>query len=154
MLFQCFDVEEALSGAGVPESGADKVGFNYLSSFIVLQLLHGHCIAEHHHATQHNPKPKDFIDAIFKEYANNGTISSAKFKVLLTKLGIGGTVSVTVTDSHAGHNHRKKRSTDDDDDHNNEHHRERRSATGSSISGKVRWRLVFSESIFLSLFST
>eukprot|EP00794_Sanderia_malayensis_P003243 gene3243-3724_t len=145
----CFDVEDALSGSGVPETGADKNGFDHLSAFIILKLLKGHCISEHHHVkttTSNLPKAKDFMDALLKEYAQNGTISSEKFKALLVKLGIGGVAVQNVTtpvDSHAGHDHRKRRSIDDADSNVKEEnggvrHRIRRNAqvSPSKLSGK------------------
>ncbi len=132
----------------MPESGADKDGFQYLSGYVVLQLMKGHCIAEHHHHHTHKPSglpaAKVFIEDLFKEYGKNGTISEEKFEALLKKLAIGGTASTTTTtDPHAGHDHRKRRSVDqNEDDDGGKHHRQRRSAAGSSIAGKVIWNFL------------
>lgn len=151
---QCFDVDDALTGSGVSEEVKNERELEYLSSYLILQLIEGHCIAEHAHKASTLPKSKEFIDSLFKEYGTNGTISLDKFEALLKKLGIGNeahTTTTTTGGSHAGHDHRKRRSIEayslvDDEkneasslvnDEQNEHRRQRRSAASGLLAGKV-----------------
>ena len=145
-------MDDALSGSGVSEEVKNGQELEYLSSYIILQLIEGHCIAEHAHKASTLPKSKEFIDSLFKEYGTNGTISLDKFEALLKKLGIGNEAHTATTTggSHAGHNHRKRRSieafsfVDEKNeasslvkDEHNQHRRQRRSAASGLLAGKV-----------------
>lgn len=146
-VFQCFDVDDALKGSGLSTAVKNEKELEKFSAYFILQLLEGHCIAEHQHkAAQTLPLPKEFIDVIFKEYGANGNISLEKFEALLKKLGIGNeptTTTTTITD-HSGHDHRKRRSIDTGFQSislGQSHLRKRRSvATGNTtgnVAGKV-----------------
>ena len=138
-------MEDVIKGANITHAGANEHEFEYVSAYIILQLLNGKCIAEHeeHTVNSNLPTAQFFIQTLFSKYAINRTIPFENFeKLLQNKLKIGKesstTTSTTSTDSHAGHNHRrKKRSVDDKLELTNEvgeenHHRQRRSTETSS----------------------
>ena len=138
-------MDDALKGAGLSEAVKSGKDLEEFSAYLVLQLLEGHCIAEHKH-TASLPTPKEFIDIIFKEYGTNGKISLAKFESLLKKLGIGNepAAATTSTTDHSGHDHRKRRSVDSEAEriiYEQSHLRKRRNvASGnatSNVTGKV-----------------
>ena len=138
-------MHDALKGAELSEAVKNAKELDKLSSYLILQLLEGHCIAEHVQKSS-LPQPKEFIDLLFKEYGVNGRIPLPKFESLLKKLGIGNepTTAATTDTDHSGHSHRKRRSVDTGLEwviSDQSHLRKRRAvATGNatgSVTGKV-----------------
>ena len=148
-------MHDALKGAELSETVKNAKELDKLSSYLVLQLLEGHCIAEHanvHKSTL--PQPEEFIDLLFTEYATNGIISLAKFESLTKKLGIGNEPKTVATqDDHQGHDHRKRRSVGTELEwvvSDQSHLRKRRAAATGNATGKVTGKVCkcFSDSIF------
>ena len=133
-------MDDALKGSGLSEAVKNEKELEKLSAYLVLQLLEGHCIAEHQHKASKLPTAKEFVEVLFKEYGTNGKITLAKFEALLKKLGIGNEPTTTTSTDHSGHDHRKRRAVVDVFDPitlKETHLRKRRSVASGNVTGKV-----------------